>query len=174
MTADAALERRFLDLVERNRDRIARLCRTWSWGAAEAEDLRSEIVLQLWRSIGSFDGRSSVDTWLYRVALNTAMLAGRQRGRQRDGADRYEQAAPQPDPGPDAGERLDTDRRLERLERAIRGLDPADRALITLHLEELPHAQIAEVLGIGAGNVGVRLHRVRKRLGRLLADEEAR
>ena len=174
MQVDTAFERRYLDLVERNRARLGRICRAWSRTAADAEDLRAEILLQLWRALPGFDGRSSVDTWLYRVALNTAMLAGRGRGRRTDGQARLERETPPPAVDPDAEGRLDTDRRLARLGEAIRALPAADRALITLQLEEAPYAQIAEVLGMSESNVGVRPHRIKTRLGRTLAGEEGR
>lgn len=171
---DRDLERRFLALVERNRGRVERLCRAYARADADLDDLRSEVWLQLWRSLPSFDGRAGEDTWLYRVALNTALLHGRREAGRRRAAEAlaHEPRPPAvagPSPGPEAVERR---HRIERLRQALLRLDPADRALVTLHLEELSYRQIAEVTGLSESNVGVRLHRIRKRLAGWLAGDD--
>ncbi len=166
------LELRYLDLVERNQGRLGRLCRAWSRTRADFDDLRSEVLYQLWRSLPSFDGRAGEDTWLYRVALNVVFQFGRQARRRRDHLERLERE-PSPDqhePPPSAG--LEQQERLDRLARAVADLPPADRALVALWLEELPYAQIAEVTGLTESHVGVRLHRITKTLTARLTKEE--
>lgn len=171
---DESHKRRFLDLMERNRGRVERLCRAYARSPADLDDLRSEVWLQLWRALPSFDGRASEDTWLYRVALNTVMLHGRREGTRRRASEALEREPWRPAAlAPSAGtERIERQRRLERLQEALRRLDPAQRALVTLHLEELPYRQIAEVTGLSESNVGVRLHRIRTRLKRWLDEDE--
>lgn len=166
-------EGRFLDLLRRNRRRIERICRSWTDGGAERDDLRSEIHFQLWRSLPSFDGRAGEDTWLFRVALNTALLHARRRGRRRDGAapDEALDAASAAEPA--AHRRLEERERRRRLVAAVRALPPVDRTLVTLWLEELTYRQIAEVSGLSENHVGVRLHRARKRLAAELDAGEA-
>ena len=172
MTSPTDLEQRFLDLMDRNHARIVRICKAWSRNPADFEDLRSEVLLQLWRSLPSFDGRASEDTWLFRVALNVAMLFGRREGGRRSRLDQFRQRAPAPAPAPDPSEGFENRERLERLMSAITSLDPGDRALIALQLENLSYAQIAEVTGLGESHVGVRLHRIRKRLTEAMAENE--
>ncbi|ANM31100.1 hypothetical protein ABI59_18245 [Acidobacteria bacterium Mor1] len=166
------IERRYLELIERNRGRIDRLARSWARNPAEREDLRSEILLQLWRSLPGFDGRSGEDTWLFRVTLNVAMLHGRSRSRRERGREELEARAPTPPPAVDPGQRLDDQDRLERLRQAIAELPPPDRALIALHLEDLPYREIAEITGMNENHIGVRLHRLRAKLSRRLAKQE--
>ena len=166
------LEPRYLELIERNRGRIGRLCRAWTRTGADFEDLRSEILLQLWRSLPSFDGRASENTWLYRVALNVAFQFGRQARRRRDRQIRLEREPLSQAHEPLPTERLETQERLDRLARAVADLPPADRALVTLWLEELPYSQISEVTGLSESHVGVRLHRIRKRLAEELNGKE--
>lgn len=175
-TSASAHEQRFLDLVERNRGRVERLCRAFARSPTDLDDLRSEIWLQLWRALPSFDGRASEDTWLYRVGLNTVMLHGRREGLHRRASEAFERepwwmTATTPAAGT---ERMERQRRLERLHRALRRLDPADRALVALYLEELPYRRIAEVTGLSESNVGVRLHRIRERLKRWLDEDETK
>ena len=170
MPSDGRLEPRFLDLIERNQGRIGRLCRAWSRTDADFEDLRSEVHLQLWRSLPGFDARAAEDTWLYRVALNTAMLFGRSERSRKQRIESFAQE-PQRSSAPAVHERLEDRERVKCLTRAIGGLDPADRALVTLQLEGLPYRKIAKVTGLSESHVGVRLHRLKKQLVRLFGEK---
>ena len=71
--ASSSREETFASLLAANRRRLQAIARSYAWGGAE-QDLFQEILLQLWRSLDRFEGRSSLDTWAYRVALNTAMI----------------------------------------------------------------------------------------------------
>ena len=106
------------------------------------------------------------------MALNVAMLFGRRERSRRNRLELFKQRAPTPAPARDPIERLDECERLERLTSAIARLDPGDRALVILQLEGLSYAQIAEVTGLGESHVGVRLHRIRKKLGEAMAEDE--
>jgi RNA polymerase sigma factor (sigma-70 family) len=165
-------ETRYLDLVTRNHGRITRLCRAWSRTSGDLEDLRSEVLFQLWRAWPSFDGRASEDTWLYRVALNVALQSSRRARRQKLHVERLEREAPPASSAPPPSATFEESERLERLRRALTRLDPGERALIALALEDLSHQEIAEVTGLSAGHVAVKLHRIRKRLAERLAEEE--
>lgn len=166
------MEPRYLDLIERNQGRIGRLCRAWSRTRADFEDLRSEVLLQLWRSWPSFDERASEDTWLFRVALNVAFQLGRHTRRHKDGLDRLEREPLAVDHELPPSVRFEHQERLDRLTSAVADLPPLDRALVALWLEELPYGQIAEVTGLTVTHVGVRLHRIRKKLAERVAREE--
>jgi RNA polymerase sigma-70 factor (ECF subfamily) len=162
---------RFATLLLRNRGRIHRICRSWSRSPAELEDLVAEVHLQLWRSLPGFEGRSSEDTWLYRVALNTVLLDARRRGRRApeqplDEADALVARAP----GIQA--RLEENERATRLHGAIRQLGDRDRTLLTLWLEELPYRRIAEITGLDENRVAVGLHRAKERLRHLVEHQE--
>ena len=172
MTTGQQLEARYLDLIGRNRGRIDRLCRAWARTPADRDDLRSEVQLQLWRSLPSFDGRASEDTWLYRVALNVAMLSGRREHGRRKRAEAWESTVQPAPPVRTPPEDVERRERVERLTRAVAGLEPADRALVTMVFEDLPYARIAEVVGITEINVGVRVHRLKKKLARLMTEGE--
>lgn len=164
-------EHRYLDLLRRGGSRIERIVRAWTRSAADAEELRSEIHLQLWRSLPSFDDRSAEETWLYRVALNTAMGFARKRRR------RPERLLP-PDEMPEetapaeAPAWIDERALLRKVRHALAELADLDRAIVALWLEDLPYRQIAEVTGLSEGNVGVRLHRARRLLAERLGEEE--
>ena len=151
----------FLALVDGHQRILGKICHLWADGPTARDDLRQEILLQLWRSYPSFRGASSAATWIYRVALNTALL-----GRRR----RRPPAAPLPEelPAP-AAPGAERDLELAALRACIRALPEVDRVLVLLHLEGESYERIAEVTGLGKSNVSVRLVRIRKRLHACLA-----
>ena len=136
------------------------------------KDLYQEIMFQLWRSLPSFAGASSIDTWVYRVALNTALTHVRHRSVQvetpldQDHVEAADLASlDAADDTPDLGEQS------ERLYAAIDRLGDVDRMLVTMYLDDRSYREMAEVIGISESHVGVKLHRIRKALARSLAEE---
>lgn len=162
-------EKRFRELVRDNRGRLRRIARVYAVPGDE-EDLFQEILLQAWRSLPSFRGDASPDTWLYRVALNTAIDHERAEDR-RKGA-RLDEEHPLRERGSERPDRsYERRERLERLHRAIDRLDDPDRALVLMYLEEKSYSEMSEVLGISENYVGVKLHRIRNELSEMLAEE---
>ena len=149
---------------------VLKIARAYTLAAEECQDLVQEILLQLWRSLPQFQGRASASTWVYRVALNTALGWHRKEGRRR--AHQQPLLAPEelPVAALDSAEQLQQREVVERLYAAIRQLPKAEAALVLLYLEDLSYRKIAEVLGISEGNVGVKLNRARKALGELMKE----
>lgn len=171
-TAGTDLEQRFLALIRDSDARLRRICRVYGRASGEEADLYQEIVLQVWRALPSFEGRSRPGTWIYRIALNTALGQTRRRAVRRESS--LEQAAAPDmmrDPAPGADETLERAQRLERLYAAIDSLDDTDKALVMLYLDEHSYREMADVLGITEDHVGVKLHRIRRRMGEWLAEE---
>jgi RNA polymerase sigma-70 factor (ECF subfamily) len=165
-------EQSFLNLVRANEGRVRRICRVYAHDADERSDLEQEILLQLWRSLPTFAGASSPATWLYRVALNTALTFSRGRSRRREMAldDDTLNIAHVPDAAePDA--QLETLEQHEHLWAAIDRLGTVDKMLMTMYLDDRSYREMAEVLGISESLVGVKLHRVRKALAARLTQE---
>ena len=131
---------------------------------AAAEDLTQDAFVRLhhhWDKVSRYE---SPEAWVRRVALNRAFSWRRREGRRRN----LELAA---DPRPEALPESSSDR--EDVLRAVRALPQRDRALVALyHLEDRPLAEVAEVLGLRPGAAKVALHRARRRLADLLADQE--
>lgn len=145
------IEAAFTAMVEENRDALVRLARRYA-GPDDWQDLLQDMQLQLWRSFGSFDGRAQRSTWLYRVALNTALSHVRKPRREHRPLDDM------PERG-DAGHAADP---LDVLDRFLGMLDPVQRSLLLLDLEGLPREEIAEVLGLSANAVAIRMTRLRQ------------
>ena len=170
-------EHDFLELVKENRNSILRVCRVYAWNSADQDDLYQEILLQIWRGLPGLKEKQFADTWLYRVALNTAMSFVRKRASRMDRVVHFEHAElTRTIESQQATESLpptaeNTDDRIADLYNAIYKLDPLEKALVTLFLEDLTYEQMAEATGITANNVGVMLHRAKKKLSCLMLEE---
>ena len=164
-------EHRFLELVNENRNKILRVCRVYAWNSADQDDLYQEILFQIWRALPDLKEKQFANTWLYRVAINTAISFVRKRASRSDRIVHFEHdeltRAIESRQTPEES----TDDRLTNLYLAIYKLDPLEKAIVTLFLEDFTYEQIAEATGINANNVGVILHRAKKKLSRLLKEE---
>ena len=157
----------FLGWLDRHGRTVLKVARAYTQTAADCQDLVQDILFQLWRSAPGFRGEAGEATWVYRVALNTA-LGWHRRERRRLARQRPLPDAEGLDRGPDPARR----EAVERLYAAIRRLPEPDVALVLLHLDGLTYRQMADVLGTSEGNVGVRLTRARKALAELLREDD--
>jgi RNA polymerase sigma factor (sigma-70 family) len=145
----------FMELLNGHQGVIHRICQAYATDHADRQDLFQDIVYQLWRSYPQYRGDSSPITWLYRVALNTALTTSRRRSRR----PRLVPLDTAPEPSaPQARAEDDT------LQRLIGRLGRVDRAILMCYLDDLSYARIAEVIGISESNVGARLSRIRTQL----------
>jgi RNA polymerase sigma factor (sigma-70 family) len=163
MTKPAGNER-FVQLLEEHKRLLYKVASAYCANAEDRRDLVQEIVIQLWRSFPRYDDRLKFSTWMYRIGMNVAISflrgEGRRGGRETvalDQIDIIDSAAADRV----LGEAGDDVRLLQRL---VSRLDEMSRALIVLYLEGYSHAEIAEVLGISASNVGTRVNRIKNRL----------
>jgi RNA polymerase sigma-70 factor (ECF subfamily) len=153
---------------------IERLARAYEADADPRRDLIQDIHVALWRSLGGFDGRCSLRTWVYRVAHNTAAshVQKRRRSRPERGAtlEALADVADADDPEAAAGER----QALSRLMDIVHALGPPDRQVALLYLEDLDAAAIGEITGLSAGAVAVKIHRLKALLARRFAAGSAK
>ena len=171
MNSTPADEHKFLELVNENRNRILRVCRVYSWNSADEDDLYQEILFQIWRGLPGLRQDTYANTWLYRVAINTAISFVRKRASSSDRVVHFEHADLTRTIESRQTTEENTDDRMAILYTAIYKLDPLEKALVTLFLEDLTYEQIAEATGISANHVGVMLHRAKKKLSGLMKEE---
>ena len=164
-------EQQFLDLINGNRPRILRVCRVYSWNSADQDDLYQEILCQIWRGLPALKENNFANTWLYRVAINTAISFVRKRASRLDRVVHLEPADLTRTIESRQTTEEKTDDRIASLYNAIYKLNPIEKALATLFLEDFTYEQIAEATGISANNVGVMLHRAKKKLSSLMTEE---
>jgi RNA polymerase sigma-70 factor, ECF subfamily len=144
---------------ENHQGLVYKVARSYASTPEDLDDLFQEIMLQLWRSIPSFKGDSRESTWIYRVGLNTA-LGWSRKERNRSHTENKAPAFSVPTPASS----LEHREKLEQVYEIIHSLPHADSSVLLLHLEGLSYQEISDVLGISASHVGVKLHRVRKRI----------
>ena len=147
---------------------IYKICNLYA-AREEQDDLKQEIIYQLWKSYPGFKGDSGFQTWMYRVALNTAMLGLRAQKLKYRSLSNYEHKI-----SDDHFERQEEEARLEQLYKQISKLNDLDKSIIFLYLEKCSYQEIAEITGISAKNVSVRLVRIRENLRKKLHIQNQR
>ena len=156
------LEKEFLDLLNQNIGIVHRVCLIYFRNdPALREDTRQEIIYQLWKSYPNFRSQSKFSTWMYKVSLNTALAALREKKRIPDSEPwqiRYDNIPDHPLPTDEIGLLYD----------AIASLSAIDKALILLYLEENTYDEISGIVGLSKTNVSVRLVRIKRELEKKL------
>ena len=158
-------EKEFAKLIKDNQGLIIKVSRLYTNTLEDEQDLFQEIVLQLWRSYDSFKGQSKISTWMYRVALNTAITLFRKKTK-----------SPQTDELLDYHHsdfvEIDDEKQqnISTLYRVIKMLPNVERAIVTMYLDDLPYRDIAENLGITEVNARVKMNRLKKTLKQLMEN----
>lgn len=156
-------EREFSQLVKDNQGLIIKVSRLYTNSPEDEQDLFQEIVLQLWRSYDTFRGHSKISTWMYRVALNTAITLFRKKTK-----------SPQTDELMDYHHRdyvEDDDEKQQQISllyKVVKMLPKMERAIVMMYLDDLPYREIAETLGISEVNARVKMNRLKKTLKELM------
>jgi RNA polymerase sigma factor (sigma-70 family) len=166
MQTNETERQKFVELIEKHQGILHRICSIYANHTQDRQDLFQDMVLALWRSTSSFRGQSSLTTWMYRVALNTALLQKRKAARRPDltrGGEAEIASVPVVATAPNDD--------AEMLRNCIRELPTLDRAIVLLHLEERSYEEIAEITGLTRSNVSVRLVRLKERLRRMIEEK---
>src|SRR4051812_32682614 len=138
--------------MNENRNRILRVCRVYAWNSADQDDLYQDILFQIWRSLPALKEKQFVNTWIYRVAINTAISFVRKRASGSDRVIHFEHADLTRTIESRQTTEANSDDRIASLYTAIYRLNPIEKALVTLFLEDFTYDQIAEATGIGASH----------------------
>lgn len=160
-TKKDSTEKEFLTLIHHYQNLIYKVCRLYRDNKEDQEDLFQEIVYQLWKSYPGFEGKSKVSSWMYRIALNTAIAIYRKSKIVVD----YYQELPEHLHLPDEKAVSENE---ERLFWALRTLTDPEKAVIALYLDDFNYREIAAITGLSESNVGVRLNRIKNKLKQIL------
>ena len=162
-------EQLFKVWLDRHKGLLFKVIRTYATTLDDQDDLFQEILLQIWQSIPHYRGDAKETTWIYRVALNTALLWMRNQKRTRRKHDRILAETREQQRVAVATDELVHDAQyVENLYQAIRQLPMIDSSLILLHLDGVSYEEMAEVLGLTKTHVGVRLNRAKKTLAEIM------
>jgi RNA polymerase sigma-70 factor (ECF subfamily) len=151
-------EKEFITLLNQHQKIVYKVCNLYMDLYADREDLFQEITLQAWKAYGNFRGDAKFSTWLYRVALNTAITYFRKEKRQpaiytTDSLPEKQQEAADP-----------IEEQVKAMYAAIGTLSKIDKAIVMLYLEDYDYKEIGEMMGITANNVAVKMNRIKTRL----------
>ena len=154
----------FLDLINAHIGIANKISRVYTNNEEDRQDLLQEMMYQLWRSFPSFDKRSKFSTWMYKVCLNTSLTYKKKKSPKNTLLIHviHEQIPDQP--------QATEDEAIIALYRSISTLDPVNKALILLYLEELSYEEIANISGLSKANVSVKLVRIKRYLEKTLAQ----
>ena len=159
-----SLENKFVELLEENQNIVHKICRLYTHDQESHNDLFQEVTIQLWKAYPKFRGDSKFSTWMYRVALNTAITLYRKSKKKVKTQD-YESAMYRI-PSTDYDDTIEE--QLKLMYSAIKQLNDIDKALVFLYLEDKPYSEISEMLGISEVNARVKMNRVKGKLKELL------
>jgi len=155
-------EKQFEQLINEHELLIYKICRMYTYTEADRQDLFQDIVIQLWNAFPKFKGEAKFSTWLYRVAINTAITGLR---RKRDFIQSYEHAALPANTSDDTS--TDIEEQLQEMYTAIEQLNEIEKAIVMLYLEDKTYEEMEEILGINQGNLRVKMNRVKDKLRNL-------
>ena len=154
-----ALEQQFSKTVAEHKSTIYTVCYMFSQDADEVNDLFQEVLVNLWKGFEGFEHRSDIRTWVYRVSLNTCISLDRKKRRSATvpltmDINLFE-------------DRDEDTKQVDMLHKRISKLQPFDRAIVLLWLEDLSYEEIGQIVGITTKNVSVRLFRIREQLKKM-------
>ena len=147
---------------------IFKVVRVYAATPEDQEDLLQQILMQLWCSIPGFRGEAGASTWIYKVALNTALVWNRSEKKRRIPRISFIDFSRIPDVKKVQDNPVADSQMVDRLYEAIRELSKVDASLVLMYLEGLSYSRMAEIIGISESNVGVKLNRAKNRLAELL------
>jgi len=160
MIGATRLEEEFLEQIKRHQNIIHKIGFIYSRSRSDKEDLYQEIVLQLWKSYPTFGKRSAFSTWMYRVALNTAISTTKKFW--------FSAGTELPDIAYEDENLSDMSEDIRILYKGISKLAKVEKAIILLWLENSSYEEIAEATGISVKNVSVKLVRIKARLSDII------
>ena len=159
-----ALEREFKELIALENATISRICFSYSGSVDEFEDLRQDALINIWRGMQGFRGGASAKTWIYRVTVNSCLSTIRKQSRHKHESldalygliesDGYEKEA------------------IEQLHRIINTLDPQDKAIIMMWLDEMSYDEIGAAMGLGRNTVATKIRRIKDRITKEYKKED--
>ncbi|MFA9389030.1 MAG: RNA polymerase sigma factor [Prolixibacteraceae bacterium] len=169
-------EERFKQIIEEYERLLQSICSHYANNHEDRKDLFQEVLINVWKSLDSFRGDSKISTWLYRVAVNTALSSAGKTFRYMKimvhAEDRHLNVLFEDEKELEAKRKLETN--LEELQVQINLLSVIDKAMITLMLEGLSTREIADIIGLTETNVRVKIHRIKEQLKNQFSENKNR
>jgi len=158
----------FEELVINNKDRISRMCKAFMGNTADADDLFQEILIRIWNSLDSFRQESAINTWIYRIATNTALTFRKKMVLEKKRSVKSYSEYTNTIVESEITDKLENEIRLKKLYNAIAQLKEIDRLLISMLLEDISYSEISDITGMSTNNVGVKIMRAKDKLSKII------
>ena len=165
--SNRSLKEEFVSLVEKHQGIIYKVSRMYCDKDECRQDLFQDILIQLWQSFPTFNKQSKFSTWMYRVALNTAIAQFR-----KDKKNNEDTLQKIPVNIPEEESYKEKEDRRELVQKAINKLSKAEKAIIILYMDDYTYEEISEIAGITLSNVGVKISRIKTKLEKILKELE--
>lgn len=159
-------EQEFLSRIDQHKGMLFKVSKMYMDNRDDQEDLFQEIVCQLWKAYDSFKGESQFSTWMYRVAINTAIVFLKKEKRK---VDKYELSST--NIREEESDSEEKEKQIEHFYKAVQKLEKIDKAIIFYQLEGFSHKEIGENLGISEGNARVKLNRAKDKLKEIIKNQ---
>lgn len=163
-------ENQFKQLFEQNKDRVFRICCSYVRSEHNRKDLFQEIFLNIWKNLDTFRNESHINTWIYRISINTSINFCRlqHKTNKRCTELKHELLSVE---DTSLQQKYILEKELQEMFKAIQTLPVLEKSIVSLVLEGVDHAQIAEICGISEVNVRVKFHRIKKKIKKMMEDK---
>nr|WP_321227666.1 RNA polymerase sigma factor [uncultured Psychroserpens sp.] len=159
-------EQIFKQVYEQSKDKVHRICLGFMGNKTDADDLFQEVLIKVWNNLDTFRNESNIDTWIYRITTNTALLTLNRKTKLNKKEIDYHLNIPHYET--ENLNSTDKEQEVKKLYKAISLLKEIDRIIIGLLLENCSYDDITNITGLKTSNVGVRINRIKKTLSKKL------
>ncbi|MBU2940810.1 RNA polymerase sigma factor [Lacinutrix sp. C3R15] len=159
-------EQKFKQVYKHSKDKVYRLCLGFMGNKTDADDLFQEVLIKVWNNLDTFRNESNIDTWIYRITTNTALLTLNRKTKLKKKEIEYQPNIPHYEI--EILNSTDKEQKVKKLYKAISLLKEIDRIIIGLLLENCSYDDISNITGLKTSNVGVRINRIKKILSKKL------
>jgi RNA polymerase sigma-70 factor (ECF subfamily) len=152
----------FLSALEQNQEKLFRICSIYSEDNEDAKDLFQEVLVHVWRSMGTFKGNSSIGTWMFRVALNVCLRFKSTHTKNKNRFIRLDSMTISNLRTEESSE--EENEKLKDLRRCVKKLNEGDKAIVALYLEGVIYKEISSILGLSENHIAVKVKRIKAKL----------
>ena len=152
----------FLSALKKNQDRLYRICSIYSVSNEDSKDLFQEVLFHIWKSMNSFNGNSSISTWMFRIALNVCLRFKSKYAKTQKRFIRLDSMTIS-NLGTEESNGKDNEQ-LIALRKCVKKLNEGDKAVVALYLEGLAYREISDILGLSENHIAVKIKRIKSKL----------
>ena len=155
-------EQLFIQIIEADKNRLFRICRTYADDMDGAKDLFQEVLINIWKSLPGFKQEANISTWVYRITVNVCLRAREFSYKKEKHFVRLESV--KIEPADETSSNKDEEENLVKLRAFIQQLNQPDKTIILLYLEDIAYKEIAAITGLSENHIAVKVKRIKSKL----------